>query len=162
MPKRTTSIAALEQALETRKRQVAELKAQRDASMKHTAALSAKIAALEGKSTSSEVKMENLVRKAGKPRTRGRGPSLIDVVVDVLNKADKPMRVSEITDAVKASGYKSNSKNLKALISAQIYKDKRIERPKRGMFQVKAQAAGDSPAKGAKRGRPAKAKKAKK
>jgi len=126
---KTTSIAALEQELQTKKRDLDKLMKQRSELLRKVAVLDKQIGKLQGSAATS-----------GKGGRRGprSGPSLIQRVVEVLAASKKPLGVKDIAEKVLAGGYQTTSKNIHTLIWAQIYKDDRIVRPERGRFALKA------------------------
>jgi hypothetical protein len=63
--------------------------------------------------------------------------SLNDMISGVLTKAGKPMSVGDITDAVRAGGYKSNSANFRSIVNQALIKDKRFASSERGMYHLK-------------------------
>ncbi len=80
-------------------------------------------------------------RAAGAPvglggRVRNQ-KSLADSIQEVLEKTGKPMKVGDITDAVKAGGYQSNSANFRAIVNQMLIKDKRFKSPSRTFYQLR-------------------------
>ena len=169
MPRRVLSIAELEQALEARMGEVAELQKERNALAVRVATLDSEIADLEGAVSApspspapapapSTTPAAAPVREEPKPKPKpkpkpepepkreDKGPSLIDSVVAVLAETGEAMTAKELGETVIARGYKTKSKNLSTLIWAQIYKDPRVERPERGKFRLKATALPQAPA----------------
>jgi len=63
--------------------------------------------------------------------------SLNNTIEAVLTKNGKPMKVGDIADAVKASGYRSNSANFRGIVNQTLIKDKRFGSSERGTYQLK-------------------------
>jgi len=138
MARRKLSIADLERQLDAARQQIARLQKRREALLAEVAEIDRKTAGLQGApSEAAPPKAE----KAGRKRRRGSGGTLMSSVVEVLAEKGEPMSVPELCEAVMAKGYKSKSRNLKAILFAQIYRDDRIERPARGRFQLKSAAS---------------------
>lgn len=138
MAKRKLSIADLERQLDAARQQIARLQKRRGVLLAEVAEIDQKVGGLQGAPReAAPPKAEKAVRKT-RP---GSGETLMSTVVDVLAEKGEPMSVPELCEAVKAKGYKSKSRNLKAILFAQIYRDDRIERPARGRFQLKSAAA---------------------
>jgi len=115
---KSMSIAELERAL-------AGLKAEEADFLRQRVEIDKRLATIRGSA--------KVGRKLG-PRV---GPSLIQCVVETLAASLKPLGVKDIAQKVLGRGYKTTSKNVHALIWAQIYKDDRIVRPERGRFTIK-------------------------
>jgi hypothetical protein len=62
--------------------------------------------------------------------------SLPQVLTTIL-KAKPGQSVAELTQAVLAAGYKSTSKDFKAIVPQTLYRDERFKRVGRGKFAVK-------------------------
>jgi len=74
----------------------------------------------------------------GRGRSRARNAvCLPDVIAKVLEGSGKPTPVGEIVDAVRASGYRSNSPNFRAIVNQALIKDKRFASSGRGLYQLK-------------------------
>ena len=74
---------------------------------------------------------------AGGGGTRARNAkSLIETLEDVL-KGGKPMKVGDIADAARKSGYRSNSANFRSIVNQTLIKDKRFGSAGRGVYQLK-------------------------
>ena len=55
----------------------------------------------------------------------------------VLGRASKPMRVADITDAVRSAGYRTRSANFRGIVNQTLIKDKRFGSAGRGLYQIK-------------------------
>ena len=60
-----------------------------------------------------------------------------ETLVEVLQKAGEPMKVSDIADAVQSTGYRSNSANFRGIVNQLLIKDKRFTSPSRSLYQMK-------------------------
>jgi hypothetical protein len=91
----------------------------------------------------AELAAEGVHRGNGRSAGAGRGGRarndrpLADVVVEVLQKAGAAMKVSDIADAVQATGYRSNSANFRGIVNQLLIKDKRFTSPSRSLYQMK-------------------------
>jgi septal ring factor EnvC (AmiA/AmiB activator) len=79
--------------------------------------------------------------EGGGGRTSGgrarNAKSLTETLEGVLS-AGKPMKVGDIVDAVKATGYRSSSANFRGIVNQTLIKeDKRFVAPTRGLYQLK-------------------------
>jgi hypothetical protein len=69
---------------------------------------------------------------------RARNPkSLVATLESVLSRSGKPMAVGDIVAAVKATGYRSNSENFRAIVNQTLIKESRFAQASRGMYQLK-------------------------
>jgi hypothetical protein len=74
--------------------------------------------------------------RTGSGRARN-AKSLTETLEEVLN-AGKPMKVGDIVEAVKASGYRSSSANFRGIVNQTLIKEnKRFTAPSRGLYQLK-------------------------
>ncbi len=64
--------------------------------------------------------------------------SLPDALDHVLRAGGKPMKVGDITDAVLATGYRSNSDNFRAIVNQTLIKERKRFAPsgERGTYQL--------------------------
>jgi hypothetical protein len=122
------SISQLEDILERRRSSLTKLERKRAKLVKQLDALDSEIGSLGGS-------------------TKGRGgrvksaKSLVQTMVDVLSSKGGPMKVADITDAVKATGYKTNSDNFRGIVNQTLIKEKQFVSPARGTYQLKKSAA---------------------
>jgi hypothetical protein len=126
------SPAAIERYLTTtRTKEIDKLNKKRQKLEKGIAEIDAQIARFGGSASKGRV---------GRPRgarVRNAKP-LADVIADVLGKGSKPMKVSEIADAVLATGYKTNSPNFRSIVNQTLIKDrKRFDQAERSYYQLK-------------------------
>jgi hypothetical protein len=70
-------------------------------------------------------------------RRAGNGKSLVATMRDILTSAGKPMPVADIVDKVKATGYRSNSANFRAIVNQTLIKDKGFTSAGRGVYTLK-------------------------
>jgi hypothetical protein len=128
MPRPSTgtnlSLAALQSILESRREEVSKLKKQRAELQRKVDLLDRMIDRIEGDG------------RGGNGRVRN-SKSLNDTLAEVLRDGGKAMKVGDIVDAVKATGYRSNSANFRGIVNQTLIKDKRFVAPERGMYQIK-------------------------
>jgi hypothetical protein len=125
------SISDLERLIGKRRKVINRLQRKRATLMKKVGALDEEIRGLGG-----SVSMAGGVIISTGRRARNDRP-LADVVLDVLQKAGQPMKVSDIADKVQASGYRSNSANFRGIVNQLLIKDKRFASPSRSLYQLK-------------------------
>jgi hypothetical protein len=128
MPRPSTgtnlSLAALQSILESRREEVSKLKKQRAELQRKVDLLDRMIDRIEGDG------------RGGNGRVRN-SKSLNDTLEEVLRGGGKAMKVGDIVDAVKATGYRSNSANFRGIVNQTLIKDKRFVAPERGTYQIK-------------------------
>lgn len=73
----------------------------------------------------------------GGGRRARNSKSLVATLEGILGKSGKPMAVGDIVAAVKASGYRSNSANFRAIVNQTLIKEKQFSQVGRGMYQLK-------------------------
>ena len=124
------NIAQLEQILNDRKSAITRLQKQRKDAQKKLDRIDREIEKVGGSS--------------GGPRTgpgsRARNEkSLPETLDQVLRAAGKPMKVGAITEAVLATGYRSNSDNFRAIVNQTLIKERKRFLPsgERGTYQLK-------------------------
>jgi hypothetical protein len=83
-------------------------------------------------------------RGPGRPKKLGRGGkrpknsmSLVEAIRGVLGRSGAAMKVGDIMDAVKKSGYKSSSANFRGIINQTLIKDKQFKSAARGTYGLK-------------------------
>jgi len=126
----TLSVQQLRSILDSRERELGVLERKRAALQRRIDAVDARIAAIGGRGGGGR-------RGARSWRRAQNVKSLADVMEDILTKSGAPMRVSDIVDAVQASGYRSNSANFRSLVNQMLIKDKRFTSPKRAFYALK-------------------------
>lgn len=86
-------------------------------------------------------KTQKAARKAkkstGRRGRRAAGHTLQDYLVDVLKKAEGPMRVKDLMAEVKKAGYKTDSKDFYGIVAAALRDKKKFENVSRGLYQLK-------------------------
>lgn len=124
---------ALKKELQRRLEALPKLIAQRDE-------LNARIAELEALGAAEKAPEPT---KVPAPRRRGRRAkrakslmSLASTLAEVLKTKDS-MSIAEATAGVRASGYKSKSKDFPNLVSMTLANDKRFERVARGVYRLR-------------------------
>lgn len=118
------SLTDLQSILESRRTELNRLRKQRTKIQRDLDAIDRQINKIEGSG-------------GGRGGSRVRNPkSLNDTLEDVLRSNGKPMKVGDIVDAVKATGYRSNSANFRGIVNQTLIKDKRFGAAERGMYQI--------------------------
>jgi hypothetical protein len=121
------TIAQLEALLEKRRSKVGKFERQRAKLQKKLEALDAKIASMGGSAGA-----------VGGHRGRAKNDkSLPECIVEVLTAHGKPMKVTEVSDAVLKMGYKTNSPKFRGIVNQSLIKDKRFHAASRGFYQLK-------------------------
>jgi hypothetical protein len=126
------SIGDLQRLIEKRRKVINRLQRKRATLMKKVGALDDEIRGLGG-----SVSMGGGGHVGGNGRRARNDRPLADVVVEVLQKAGGPLKVSDIADAVQSSGYRSNSANFRGIVNQLLIKDKRFTSPSRSLYQMK-------------------------
>jgi len=136
MAPRIKSIEDLRRELSAKEKQLGKLELRRKKALVRLSRIDKKIAALGGK-PSEAGRLDGRRRRGGRPRGRRRsGESLAACVAQVLAKAGKAMRAKDVVDAVKASGYKSASKDFYGIVAAALRETPGIKRVSRGVYKV--------------------------
>lgn len=120
------SLSDLQNILESRRSELNRLRKQRTELQRKVDALDRQIDRIEGNGGG---------RSAG-GRVRN-AMSLNDSIEQVLRENGKPMKVGDIVEAVKATGYRSTSDNFRGIVNQTLIKDKRFAAPERGTYQIK-------------------------
>jgi hypothetical protein len=119
------SLADLQSILESRRSELNRLRKQRTKVQRALDDIDRQIGRIEGAGG----------RGSGRARN---SKSLNDTLEDVLRSSGKPMRVGDIVEAVKATGYRSSSANFRGIVNQTLIKDKkRFGTSERGMYQLK-------------------------
>jgi hypothetical protein len=135
----TWSIVQLEQLLAGRRSALQKLERKRNKVARQLDAIDAQIRELGGPVRGGRNGAAGRVGGGGRVRN---AKSLNDTIESVLAKHGKPMRVGDIADAVKATGYRSNSANFRSIVNQTLIKDKRFTAADRGLYQLKAKKEG--------------------
>lgn len=124
------SISQLEQILSTRRSKLNKLLKDRRNLERALDDVNRDIAKIGGPASNG--------RRGGGTRVRNER-SLPDVIEEVMRKAGKAMGVGDITEAVQATGYRSNSANFRAIINQTLIKERKRFAPsgERGVYQLK-------------------------
>jgi septal ring factor EnvC (AmiA/AmiB activator) len=130
MPRPSTgtnlSLAALQSIMESRRTELGKLRKQRNDIQRKLDGIDRQIDRIEGGGSG----------RTGSGRARN-AKSLTETLEEVLSSG-KPMKVGDIVDAVKASGYRSSSANFRGIVNQTLIKEnKRFTAPSRGLYQVK-------------------------
>lgn len=138
MPKQDLSrvpTVELIRELERRKAMAPEFEARREALQKELAEIEAELSALEARA-SSALGRRHVNRSAG-ARTRSASHQPLNAVLQNLLKG-RTMSVTEITETVRKSGYKSNAANFTTVVNLTLLKRKDLfERVGRGLYTAK-------------------------
>jgi hypothetical protein len=126
------TIAQIESMLNSRRAQLAKLTKDRANLQKHLDSVNAKIKQLSG---GAAVKGGLSLNAAGRARNSA---SLISMMTSQLQKAGKPLSVSDILQGVQSAGYRSTSPNFRGIVNQTLIKErKRFSNVGRGMYQLK-------------------------
>ncbi len=108
------SVAEIQQALRKQQSRVNVLQKRRERLLEEIKNIEQEIALISG-SESGTVRFRN-------------EQSLENVICDVLAKHKKGLTLSELTEAIQKTGYKSGSANFKNVVYQNVYKSERIAR----------------------------------
>ena len=137
MPKIMT-IAELRSELAAREKKLAKLQAQREELAKQLVDVDREIVALNGKAIAPARKArKKAARKtaAKKGKRTKRGPSLADVLADVLVGKGE-VRVADAAKLAVGAGYKSKSSQFGNIVSQALGADKRFRKIARGVYAL--------------------------
>ena len=124
------SLHELERMVNVRKKEISKLLRKRSSIQSRIDEIDRRIESLGGD--------PGAIRITGGNGKRPRNDqNLPDSIHAVLQKAGQPMKVSDIADAVQATGYRSSSANFRGIVNQALIKDKRFTSASRGMYQVK-------------------------
>jgi len=118
------SIVELEKILDASRGKLALLERKRNKLRKKLDAIETEISSLGG----------NEGRRGGRVHN---AQSLNETLVQVFTAKAGPMKVAELVDAVKGTGYRSNSANFRGIVNQTLIKDKRFASHSRGTYQLK-------------------------
>lgn len=124
--------------LERREGQLEELSEHREQLAAELEAVDQEIAALSGSTPATPRRIGVGKRRPGRPRG-GKRPHNEMTLPEAMAKGmgSKAMGVSDIADAVLASGYKTNAANFRVMVNQTLLKDKRFKKVERGIYRVK-------------------------
>lgn len=121
--------------LERRQAMAGEFESRREALQKELAEIEAELSALEARA-SNAFGRRHVNRSAGS-RTRSANHQPLNAVLQKLLKG-RTMSVTEITEAVQKSGYKSNAANFTTVVNLTLLKRKDLfKRVGRGQYTAK-------------------------
>jgi hypothetical protein len=127
------SLKELDDLRSRRLKEIAALEKQRAKLKERIDAINARLASLRGRRRGRPPARSAAAGTTGRRRRRAKNVQpLRDVLVAALEKAAKPLSTNELLEAVKRSGYKSRSKNLRAVIYQAIHKADEIVPAKNG------------------------------
>lgn len=130
---RALSLKELEELRSRRLKEITALEKQRDQLKRRIDGINERLASLRGRRRGRPPAHSPA---AGTKRRRQRraknAQPLREVLVAALEKAGKPLTAGELLEAVNKSGYKSRSKNLRAVIYQAIHKAAEIVPAKNG------------------------------
>ena len=148
MTKRSSvlTIVQLQQMLERTQAELDKLRSQRSEAQRRVEDLDRRISQLGGSSKLGDTENNGSAAPRAYQGKRGRAgggkrvkneKSLIQTLEEVIRAQKGPMQVSDIVDAVQASGYKSNSANFRGIVNQTLIKDKRFASAGRGLYEMK-------------------------
>jgi septal ring factor EnvC (AmiA/AmiB activator) len=126
------NIAQLEQILNERKNMISRLHKQRKEAQRKLDAIDWEIEKIGGAPGSRGPRTG--------PGSRARNAmSLPEVLDQVLRANNKPMKVGDITEAVLATGYRSNSDKFRAIVNQTLIKERKrfVGTGERGTYAIK-------------------------
>jgi ABC-type transporter Mla subunit MlaD len=142
MRKKTLTVADLQGLLAQEEQAIQELRRKRQALAAILEELAGVVSQLRGGREAAP-----LARVAKKPvrraRRRRRGTPLREIVAEILQKADKPMRAAEIAEQLPAAGYTTRSKNPKNMISVMLAQSKDFRRVGKGLYTLRKRKGGE-------------------
>ncbi|MDB5173036.1 MAG: hypothetical protein JWO87_342 [Phycisphaerales bacterium] len=123
------NIAQLEQILNNRRSELNKLAKQRKDAQRKLDAIEREIDRVGG----------NGSLPSGRRGRARNEKSLADTIEEVMRGVGKPMGVGDITSAVQATGYRSNSASFRAIINQTLIKERKRFAPggARGVYQLK-------------------------
>ena len=124
------SIEDLRRLLHAREREIRVLLRRRSRIERKLGALDDRIAQIGGAGAGG-VSFDRRMRRAR------NDVSLNEAIEKVLGRTKKPLSVGDIVAGVQSSGYRSTSKNFRAVVNQTLVKDKRFTSVSRGMYQMK-------------------------
>jgi hypothetical protein len=123
------SVAQLEQILGNRRSELTKLSKQRKDAQRKLDSIDREIERIGGNGSLPG-------RRGGRARNE---KSLADTIEEVMRGVGKPMPVGDITSAVQATGYRSNSASFRAIINQTLIKERKrfASTGARGVYQLK-------------------------
>ncbi|TWT61073.1 hypothetical protein [Rubinisphaera italica] len=109
------SVAEIQRLLKAQQGKVNSLHKRREQLLEKLEKVEQEIASLSGGDSGGGVRFRN-------------ESSLEEVILEVLKKNKKGLGLSELTDAVEATGYQSSSANFKNVVYQNVYKSEQITR----------------------------------
>lgn len=126
------SLAELERLLASKKGQLESLTKRREKLQQELEKVDQEIASIQGKGRASRGPAKRRVRR------RRNQPPLRDVVTGILSKNKKGLGLNELSEKVKATGYKSSSSNFNNVVYQCLYNTKAIQHDKdNGVYKLK-------------------------
>lgn len=142
---RRTPTAQLARELDRRRQRLPKLERRRDQLIEQLREVEDQIEDLGGfdqpaatarkKATRKKSKKKSTKKAAGRKRARNE-VSLVETITKVLRGRSQPMRIAELAEAVRKSGYKSNASNFQQIVSQTLSKDDRFKAVERGKYQL--------------------------
>jgi len=134
----SASIAVLEGALASRRRDVARVEARRDRLAAQLAEVEKNLRAVEGTRGPGRARGGTRASAPQVAARRGRRgkTSLAEAITQVLKAAGEPMRVVAIAEAVRAAGYKSKAKRFDKMVHKALNQMGIVKRRGRGLYEL--------------------------
>ncbi len=130
------STSILLKEVDRRERQADELLAERDSLVARLAEIDAELSNFDIDGPPAPAGTPGRTKAAGRGGKRGPRPkndmTLEQTMASVIK--NKTMGVSEIADAVKASGYKTNAANFRTMVNQTLIKSKKFKKISRGKY----------------------------
>jgi hypothetical protein len=126
--------------LAKRRQDVERLKGRRDRLAAELADVEERLEGLRGKAPATPSRsVRGASRTAGKRRPyRRRGGTMREAIINVLRDAAGPLRANQIADRVAATGYRTESKNLKLQVQKYLPETPEAKRVGWGVYQFQA------------------------
>jgi hypothetical protein len=134
---KAASIAVLERALQQRKREVEQLLTQRADLTKRLGKIDEELKVLRGAGEVAPAVAAPAVKRGPAKR---RGQMSLDAAIGLaLKNAAKAMRAADVTDAVLATGYKSQAKNFRQIVASALAHHPNAKRVETGLYEFKGE-----------------------
>jgi len=150
LAKQEMSIANIRRLLAKKTQELAELRAQRKNLASRVKQVDRKIAQLKGgQAAPPKGRVAKPARKVAKlaKRKPADGPSLKQLILDALTKADGALTIADVIQAVTEAGYTSISGDFRGLVNAALVEMDQVRRVARGKYALK-ESTGSAPGKG--------------
>ena len=146
MAKARKTVAEIVDVLAAETQAIEKLRQRRQTLEKEIDSLAREIAALRGVGAPVARPKVRPKKRAARKKVSAKEPvrrpgrkTLRSAIAEILGKSGKAMRAAEIAEQLPKVGYKSTSKNLKALVSFSLPKTKEFRRVRKGLYALRKQ-----------------------